>query len=130
MAQTFIVLKVNIDSEGKCMIKETIFLAILIGLGGPVSEIGCTPDIVITITPTKETMIASGFSEDDIYFELKEYETTDNITLSSFKELNLNKSSKVKGRIVGKENGKYVFSVAETIFDLSEIGKQINAFNE
>ena len=125
MKETYIVLEAHISNEGKCMIKETIFLAILsIVLAGFVSEKGSSPDIVITITPTKETMIASGFSGDDIYYELKEYETTDNIVLSSFKQLNLNRSSTVKGRIIGIENGKYVFSVAENILDLSEIGNK------
>ncbi len=105
------------------MIKEIIFLAILIiVLGESISEIRSTPDTVITITPTKETMIASGFTGDNIYFELKEYETKDNIVLSSFIKLNLNESSKVKGRIIGIDNGKYIFSVAETFFNLSEIG--------
>ena len=107
------------------MLKETIFLAILsLVLWEFVSEIGSTSDIVITITPTKETMIISGFSEDNIYFELREYETTENIVLSSSKELNLNKRTTVKGRIVGIENGKYVFSVAETLLDLSELGNR------
>lgn len=105
------------------MIRVIIFLAIL-SIAGFVSEIGPTSDIVITITPTKETMIVSGFSEDDIYFELKEYETTDNIVLSSFRELKLNKSSTVRGRIIGIENGKYVFSVAENLLNLSEIGNK------
>ncbi len=105
------------------MIRVIIFLAIL-SIGGFVSETGSTPDVIITITPTKETMILSGFSEDNIYFELREYETTDNIVLSSFKELNLNKRSTVKGRIVGIENGKYVFSVTEILLDLSEIGNR------
>ena len=125
MKETYIVLEANISNEGKCMIKETIFLAILsIVLGGSVSEVFSTADTVITITPTKEIIIASGFTRDNIYFELKEYETTDNITLSSFKELNLNKRSTVKGRIVGIENGKYIFSVAETLLDLSELGNR------
>jgi len=107
------------------MIKETIFLAILsIVLGGSLSEIYSADDTVITITPTKETIIASGFTRDNIYFELKEYETTDNIVLSSFKKLTLNESSKVKGRIIGIDNRKYVFSVAETVLDLSEIGNK------
>ncbi len=105
------------------MIRVIIFLAIL-SIAGFVSEIGSTSDIVITITPTKETMIVSGFSEDNIYFELKEYETTDNIVLSSFRELKLNKSSTVRGRIIGIENGKYVFSVAENLLNLSEIGNK------
>ena len=123
--QTFIVFKVNIINEAKCMIKETIFLAILsIVLGGSLSEIYSADDTVITITPTKETIIASGFTRDNIYFELKEYETTDNIVLSSFKKLTLNESSKVKGRIIGIDNRKYVFSVAETVLDLSEIGNK------
>jgi len=107
------------------MIKETIFLAILsIVLGGSLSEIYSADDTVITITPTKETIIASGFTRDNIYFELKEYETAENIILSSFKELNLNKTSTVKGRIIGIENRKYVFSVSETLLDLSEIGNK------
>ena len=78
-----------------------------------------TPEIVITVTPTKETMMVSGFSTKyNMSYELKEYETTDNIVLSSLKTLNLNESSKVKGRIIGIENGKYVFSVEGVVHDL------------
>lgn len=107
------------------MIKVTIFLAILsIFLGDSVSEICCMADTVITITPTKETMIASSFAGDNTFFELKEYETTDNIVLSSFIKLDLNKSSKVKGRIIGIENGKYIFLVDENIFELSMVGNK------
>jgi len=98
-------------------LKKVILLAILIVvLNQSVSE---TPDIVITITPTKETIIASGFStKHNISYELKEYETTDNIVLSSLKTLKLNESSKLKGRIIGIENGKYIFSVEAIVRDV------------
>ncbi len=104
------------------MIKLTVFLAVLIMfLDGSGSE---TPDIVIAVTPTRETIVASGLTGNNTFFELNEYETTDNIVLSSFIKLDLNKNSKVKGRITGIENGKYVFSVEENIFDLSTVGNK------
>lgn len=97
--------------------RKVILLAILIMvLNESASE---TPEIVIAVTPTKETIMESGFSTKyNMSYELKEYETTDNIVLSSLKTLNLNESSKVKGRIIGIENGKYVFSVEGVVHDL------------
>ncbi len=93
-----------------------VILGILIIPNGSVSE---TPDIVITVTPTKETIIASTFSaKDNFYYELIEYETTDNIVLSSQRTLNLNESSILKGRIIGIKNGKYVFSVENILFNI------------
>ena len=103
------------------MIKVPIFLAIVsIFLAGSASEI-FTSDVVITITPIKETIIMSGITKDNMYYELKEYETTDNIVLSSLKTLNINNSSKLKGRITGIKNGKYVFSVEGLVYNISNL---------
>lgn len=103
-----------------------IFLAILvIVLAGSLSETLSEQDVIIEITPTTETVTASGITRDGIYFELKEYQTAENIILSSFKTLDLNKKIKVKGRMIGINGGKYIFSVKEIILDLSAITNRI-----
>lgn len=104
---------------------EAIFLAILaIVLGGSISEILSEQDVIIEITPTTETVVANGFTRHGIYFELKEYQTAEDIILSSFKTLDLNQKVRVKGQVIGTDSGKYVFSVKETVIDLAAFAKK------
>jgi len=107
------------------MINEAIFLGIfIIVLGGLASEIYPAGEGVIAVTPTSEIIVASGFTRDGIYFELKEYQTAEGIILSSFKTLDLNKRIKIRGQIIGISDEKYVFSVKETVIDLAIFAKK------